>query len=119
MMTPSHGFKWASRINSFSFIKNLYIDQIKFIRNYFSDFSLLDTKSQANLVIWDYVPVNYLSSENFWGHFIYAILEREAKSVIQQGNFLMKDFQLQCDEDSINREIFIQGLRLKQKFENS
>ena len=104
---------------SFSFIKNLYINQIKFIRNYFSDFSLLDTKSQANLVIWDYVPVNYLSSENFWGHFIYAILEREAKSVIQQGNFLMKDFQLQFDEDSINREIFIQGLRLKQKFENS
>lgn len=105
--------------NSFKFMKDVYFNQIKFVQNYFSDFSLLKINQKANFVIWDYVPVNNLTSENFWGHFIYTVLERGAKSVLQDGKFLLRDFQIQFDEDSINREIFEQGKKLKEKFESS
>lgn len=104
--------------DTFSFIQRVYFNQIDFIKNYFDDFTTLNLNERADLVIWDYMPVNQLSSENFWGHFIYAILERQPKSVIQNGKFLMRDFQLQFDVDEIEKEIVRQGNRLKEKFEN-
>jgi cytosine/adenosine deaminase-related metal-dependent hydrolase len=103
---------------AFEWIQKIYFDQLKFVKNYFEDFTSLNAGERADFVIWDYVPVNNLTSENFWGHFIYAILERQPASVIQNGKFLMKDFQLQFDVDEINREIVKQGIRLKEKFEN-
>jgi cytosine/adenosine deaminase-related metal-dependent hydrolase len=104
--------------DSFEFIKKIYFNQIDFVKKYFDDFPTLNLNDRADIVIWDYVPVNQLSSENFWGHFVYAVLERQPKFVIQNGQFLMKDFQIQFDVDSINREILKQGIRLKEKFES-
>ena len=108
----------ASMDEAFEWIQKIYFDQLKFVKNYFEDFTSLNAGERADFVIWDYVPVNNLTSENFWGHLIYAILERQPVSVIQNGKFLMKDFQLQFDVDEINREIVKQGIRLKEKFEN-
>ncbi|MGB9665002.1 MAG: amidohydrolase family protein [Ignavibacteria bacterium] len=106
-----------SMSNAFEWIQKIYFDQIKFVRNYFEDFTNLNLGERADLVIWDYVPVNNLTAENFWGHFVYALLERQPVSVIQNGKFLMKDFQLQFDENEFKFEIVKQGLRLKDKFE--
>jgi cytosine/adenosine deaminase-related metal-dependent hydrolase len=104
--------------DSFDYIKRIYFNQIDFVKKYFDDFPTLNLNDRADIVIWDYVPVNQLSSENFWGHFVYALLERQPKFVIQNGQFLMKDFQIQFDVDSVNREILKQGIRLKEKFES-
>ncbi|MCX8056210.1 MAG: amidohydrolase family protein, partial [Ignavibacteria bacterium] len=109
-----HGNSFA---DTFNFIQKIYFDQIHFIKNYFEDFTTLNPNERADLVIWNYVPVNQLTKENFWGHFIYAITERKPKSVIQNGKFLMKDFLLQFDTHSIEKEIVKQGIRLKNKFE--
>lgn len=106
-----------SFVNAFNFIQRIYFDQIKFIKKYFDDFTTLNLNERADMIIWDYVPVNYLNSENFWGHFIYAILERNPKAVIQKGRFLIKDFQPQFNIDLIEKEITKQGIRLKEKFE--
>ncbi len=104
--------------DAFNFIKRIYFNQIDFIKNYFDDFTTLNINERADLVIWDYVPINQLSSENFWGHFIYAILERQPKTVIQNGKFLMRDYQVQFNVDEIEKEIVNQGMRLQEKFEN-
>jgi cytosine/adenosine deaminase-related metal-dependent hydrolase len=107
-----------SMSDAFQWIQKIYFDQLKFIKNYFEDFTNLNPEDRADFVIWDYVPVNNLTAENFWGHFIYALLERSPISVVQNGKFLMKDFHLQFNEDEINREIAKQGIRLKEKFES-
>jgi cytosine/adenosine deaminase-related metal-dependent hydrolase len=107
-----------SMSDAFSWIKRIYFNQLNFIKNYFEDFTSLNLGERADLVIWDYVPVNNLTAENFWGHFIYALLERKPISVFQNGKFLMKDFQFQFNESEINLEIARQGIRLKEKFEN-
>lgn len=103
--------------DTFSFIKRIYFNQIDFVKKYFDDFTTLNLNERADLIIWDYVPVNQLTSENFWGHFVYAILERKPKTVIQNGKFLLKDFQAQFNIDLFEREIVKQGMRLKGEFE--
>lgn len=107
----------SSMSDAFEWLQRIYFNQISFVKNYFPDFTGLNLNDRADLVIWDYVPVNELKNENFWGHFIYAILERSPIAVIQNGNFLMKDFKVQFDENEINKEITKQGIRLKNKFE--
>ncbi len=103
--------------DTFSFIQRIYFNQIDFIKKYFPDFTTLNLNERADFVIWDYTPINQLTTENFWGHFIYAVLERQPKSVIQNGKFLMKDFLIQFELEAIEKEIIEQGIRLKQKFE--
>lgn len=104
--------------DAFGWIQKIYFNQLRFVKNYFEDFTNLNPGERADFVIWDYVPVNNLTAENFWGHFIYALLERQPVSVIQSGQFLMKDFQLQFNEEDINLEIVKQGIKLKEKFES-
>ncbi|MDQ7816244.1 MAG: amidohydrolase family protein [Melioribacteraceae bacterium] len=94
------------------FIKS-YFDQLTFIRRYFEDFPNLFDGSRADFVIWDYIPPTPINESNFWGHFIYGALESNIKSVMQEGKFLMKDFQLvDIDDTEVFKDIFKQGKKL-------
>jgi cytosine/adenosine deaminase-related metal-dependent hydrolase len=93
-------------------IKKVYIDQINFVRKYFEDFPILQEKERADFVVWDYIPPTSINKENFWGHFIYGILESRILSVVQNGRFLMKDFQLGINAEKVRNEIFLLGERL-------
>jgi cytosine/adenosine deaminase-related metal-dependent hydrolase len=97
-------------------IRKIYFDQIGFARKYFPDFPSLNEKERADLIVWDYIPPTPINKENFWGHFIFGMLEYPVQSVMQNGNFLMKEFKLTgADEDKIKNDIYIQGERLFKK----
>ncbi|MCW8804812.1 MAG: amidohydrolase family protein, partial [Ignavibacteriaceae bacterium] len=83
---------------SFDLAKKVYFDQLNFIQKYFPDFPSLNNKDRADIIIWDYVPPTPFMEENFWGHFIYGILDRPVHSVIQNGNVLMNDFKISFDD---------------------
>lgn len=94
------------------FIKSYY-DQIAFVKKYFDDFPDLNENNRADFIIWDYVPPTPINETNFWGHYIYGTLESKIMSVIQEGKFLMKDFNLtEIDDSEIYKEIFKQGKKL-------
>ncbi|MEK6552824.1 MAG: hypothetical protein AABZ54_05180, partial [Bacteroidota bacterium] len=100
-------------------IKKIYFDQIGFAKKYFPDFAALNENDRADLIVWDYVPPTPMTNENFWGHFIFGMLEYPIHTVLQNGNFLMKDFQLiGVDENKIKNEIYVQGERLFNELQN-
>jgi len=102
---------------AFRFIQKLYIDQHEFIKRFFTDFTSLQVGDRADFIIWDYVPPTPISKNNFWGHYIYGILERPVKTVFQYGQPLLDNFQLlNIDEEKILHDIFSQGERLSNKF---
>jgi len=99
--------------DSFSLFIKSYFDQINFVKKYFDDFPSITVNDRADFIIWDYIPPTPINETNFWGHFIYGILERNVKSVVQDGNFLMKDFQLVgVDDTEAFKEIHKQGMKL-------
>ena len=100
---------------SFSFIKKVYFDQINFIGKYFPDFTSLSVKDRADLIIWDYIPPTPFKQENFWGHFIYGILDRPLHSVIQNGKILMNNFRITFNDTKYQKNIVEQGNRLYKK----
>ncbi len=98
---------------STNLVKKIYADQITFVKKYFPDFSFLKEGDRGDMIIWDYIPPNGLTVENFWGHYIYGILEYPVSSVMQKGKFLMKNYQiLNLDENKIKNEITLQGERV-------
>jgi cytosine/adenosine deaminase-related metal-dependent hydrolase len=101
---------------AFKFMNKIYFDQIEFIKKYYPDFTSLDVNDRADLIIWDYIPPTILNSNNFFGHFVYGILDRPIHSVIQNGHVLMRDFQITIDESYYNSNIVEQGRRLYEKF---
>jgi len=102
---------------SFRLIQKIYFDQITFVQRYFPDYPILKKGDRADMVIWDYVPPTPLTGNNFFGHYIYGILERNPKCVISNGEFLLTDGKLtKIDEDKFNREIYTQGEKLFRKF---
>jgi cytosine/adenosine deaminase-related metal-dependent hydrolase len=93
--------------------RKMYFDQHKFIKKYFPDFSSLQVGDRADLIIWDYVPPTPINQSNFFGHYIYGILERQISSVLQNGKVLMNNFALHgLDESKTNNYIYSQGKRL-------
>jgi len=100
---------------SFRWIKKVYFDQQNFIKKYFSDFPTLNIKDRADLIIWDYIPPTPVMEENFWGHFIYGVLDRPIQSVIQNGNVLMNNFRISFDDSEYQKNIVVQGNRLYNK----
>jgi cytosine/adenosine deaminase-related metal-dependent hydrolase len=102
--------------DSFNLCIKIYFDQLGFVKKYFPDFTSLNVKDRADFVIWDYVPPTPFNEDNFWGHFIYGILERSAHSVIQNGNVLMNDFIIIMDTDLYHNNIVAQGNRLYNKW---
>ncbi len=98
---------------SFYLFRKMYFNQLRFIKKYFPDFSLLQIGDRADLIIWDYVPPTLIDQSNFFGHYIYGILERQIHSVIQNGKMLMNNSSLVgMDETKINNYICEQGKRL-------
>ncbi len=98
---------------TFKMIHKVFLDQLMFIQEYFDDFPNLQVNNRADFIIWDYVPPTPLSKDNFWGHYIYGMLERAIQSTVQQGKFLMKDKKLiGINEEKINKEIYKQGDKL-------
>ena len=75
---------------AFKFINKIYFDQIDFIKKYYPNFTSLGVNDRADLIIWDYIPPTIFNSDNFFGHFVYGILDRPIHSVIQNGHVLMK-----------------------------
>ncbi len=104
---------------SFAKIQNIYFDQLKFVKRFFPDFTELNTGDRADLIIWDYVPPPPFSKENFWGHFLYGIIETRIRDVLHNGNILMKDFKLEFNDDIYTSNIVKEGHRLFNKFGKS
>ena len=100
---------------SFNWIKKIYFDQLNFVQKYFPDYSLLNIKDRADLIIWDYIPPTPFMEENFWGHFIYGILDRPLHTVIQNGNVLMNNFRITIEDSEYQKNIVAQGNRLYDK----
>lgn len=108
------GFNQAENL-----IKKIYADQVMFVKKYFADYPSLNEGDRGDLIIWDYIPVNPLTKENFWGHYIYGLLEYPVSSVIQKGKFLMKNFQIiNMDENLIKNDITLQGERVAKAVAN-
>lgn len=102
--------------STFNWIKKIYMDQIRFVRQWFSDFPDLNPGDRADFILWDYVPPTPFTDENFWGHYIYGILESPVYSVFQNGTILMHAFATSVPENVQSNEfIYSQGQNLYQK----
>lgn len=98
---------------AFRFLQKIFFDQLEFVKKYFPDYPLLHEGDLADMIIWDYIPPTPFTAENFWGHFIYGMLERPIHSVIQNGKFLMHDYQIdKANKGNIWRQIHKQGINL-------
>jgi cytosine/adenosine deaminase-related metal-dependent hydrolase len=104
---------------SFTKIQNIYFNQLKFVKRFFPDFTELNNGDRADLIIWDYVPPTPLSKENFWGHFLYGIIEGRIKDVLHNDIILLKDFKLELDDDIYTSNIVKEGYRFFNKFGDS
>lgn len=104
--------------SAFRWIQKIYFDQVKFIKKYFPDFTSLQKDNRADFIIWDYIPPTPFLMENFWGHFIYGIIERPIHTVIQNGQVLMENFVLKRDYHNYVENISKQGIRLFNKLLN-
>lgn len=102
---------------AFGFMIRSYFNQHKFAKQYFADFPTLNVGDRADLIIWDYIPPTPLNQNNFWGHYLYGIIERQVKTVLQNGKILLSDFNFtNIDENKIAKNIFNNGIRLFQQF---
>ncbi len=102
---------------AFGKIHKAYIDQLTFAKRYFSDFTSLNVDDRADFIIWDYVPPTPINKDNFWGHYIYGMLERPIQTTVQHGEFLMKDKKIiGLDENKISNEIRLKGEKFVRKF---
>ncbi len=98
---------------SFARIQKIFFDQLQFVRQYFPGYPELQPGAEAAFIIRDYFPPAPLTADNFWGHYVYGILEAPVSSLYQHGGFLMKNFELAVD-NLPEKEQFIrrQGERL-------
>ncbi len=99
------------------FINN-YFKQIKFIKQFYPDFTGLNESDRADLIIWDYIPPTPFNEENYWGHYLYAMTESPVQYVIQNGIFLMDDFKIKTETPELHGEITKQGHRLYEEFQS-
>ncbi|MBM4176697.1 MAG: amidohydrolase family protein [Ignavibacteria bacterium] len=114
-----HRHQGNSFEQSFNWIQKIYFDQIDFVKKFFPDYTSLQVRDRADIVIWDYVPPAPMSEQNFFGHWVYGITERSVNSVMQNGKWLMNNLQLTgIDQNKLSKEIFVQGKRLAEKFQS-
>jgi cytosine/adenosine deaminase-related metal-dependent hydrolase len=104
---------------SFTKIQKIYFNQLKFVKRFFPDFTGLNTGDRADLIIWDYVPPTPFSKENFWGHFLYGIIESRIKDVLHNGIILLRDFILEFNDDIYTSNIVKEGNRFFNEFRES
>ncbi len=104
---------------TFNWIKRIYFDQLDFIKKYFTDFPSLQAGDRADFIVWDYVPPNFLTPDNFWGHFICGALESPIYSVMHAGTYLMEQFRIQhVNKSAIRKNVCKQGQKLYQRIKN-
>jgi len=109
--------KGLSFDEAFTKIHKVFIDQQTFVKRYFPDFTSLNVDDRADFIIWDYVPPTPLTRDNYWGHYIYGMLERAIQSTVQNGRFLMKNKKIiGLKENKISNEIRIKGEKLVRRF---
>jgi cytosine/adenosine deaminase-related metal-dependent hydrolase len=102
---------------AFGFVIKTYFDQFKFIKRFFNDFTSLQVGDRADLIIWDYIPPTPINKDNYWGHYIYGILERPIITVLQNGKVLLEEYKIKnINETKIAQERYMQGERLSNKF---
>jgi len=64
----------------------------------------LEVGAAADVVVTDYVPFSPITSENFPGHFIFAMGSNNVRHVIADGRLALRDrVVICCDEPSIRR----------------
>ncbi len=115
-----HRHQGNSFEQSFAFVQKIYKDQLQFVRRYFADFPRLQSGDRADFVIWEYQPPTPLTSENFFGHYLYGLLETPPYSVFQAGQQLLHQQQILIqDRHSIFENIQQQGHRLFEIFKNA
>lgn len=103
--------------DAFKWFRKIYFDQYVFVKRYFDDYPSLQINDRADFILWDYIPPTPLNKSNIWGHFIYGMLERPIHSVVSNGSFLMKNYELiNINEIDEYAEIHKQGRKLFEKF---
>ncbi len=102
---------------AFAWLHKIFFDQLRFVQRYFPDFPLLRQGDRADFIVWDYVPPTPFTAENFWGHYIYGMMEAPIYSVVQHGELLLhKRNFTRLDENALQENIARQGKRLYEKF---
>ncbi len=105
---------------AFGIIQRIYFNQIDFVKHYFDDYSELKENDRADFIIWDYIPPTPFNKENFWGHFIYGMLESNIHSTFQNGKALMTNGKLNfVNEEKSYLEIYKQGEKLYRKIKRN
>lgn len=98
---------------SFTWFEKIWFDQFNFIRKWFGDYPALQISDRADLVVLDYFPPAPVSAENFWGHYIYGMLESPVHSVFQKGKRLLEQGRvINSDYDQLRAGVYKQGKRL-------
>ena len=98
---------------AFRILDKIYFDQIKFVKQYFPDYTSLNINDRADFIVWDYIPPTPLTSDNFLSHYIYGIVERNVKASYCKDRFLMKNFNFNIPQDkNIERLINENGYKL-------
>ena len=96
--------------------QKVYVNQLRFVKIFFPDFTQLNVNDRADMIVWDYIPPTPFTDDNFWGHFIYGILESRIRDVIHNGNVLLKNFELMFDADKYLSNIVKEGYKLYKNF---
>ena len=92
-----HRHQGNSMEASFLWFEKLFFDQVRFVRNIFPDYPSLEEGDRADLLIWDYQPPTPFGADNFWGHYIYGVLESPASWLLQKGRVLLREGRLAPD----------------------
>ncbi|APF18875.1 amidohydrolase [Caldithrix abyssi DSM 13497] len=105
---------------AFQRVQKIYKDQLQFVRRYFPDFTRLQADQRADFVIWDYHPPTPVTADNFFGHFLYGLLESPPHAVFQAGRQLTEGRKiLRQNSDEIFAHIRQQGNRLYERFKET
>jgi cytosine/adenosine deaminase-related metal-dependent hydrolase len=103
---------------AFALAHKVFFDQLAFVRRFFPDHPALNAGERADLVVWEYRPATPFTAENFWGHYLYGVLEsrpavvaRGARALLYQGRVLS------LDEEAVAAAAALQGERLFERLQ--
>ncbi len=106
----------ASFEETFLWIQKIHKDQLRFVRRYFPDFTRLQVGDRADFVLWKYIPPTPVTKENFWGHYLYGVVESKAAAVFQAGENVFSLSESLGNRQKVYDAIRKQGHRLFDQF---
>ena len=83
---------------------------------FFGSTPTLQKGDSADLIILDYFPYTPINQNNFLGHFLYGACETQVKTVLKKGHYLMKDFEVDPEEE-IYKKAFEISDEIRVKFQ--